>query len=144
MSIKTAKRPKWRSHRGRCGGGRGFWDVEKHKESIAFWHLAGLGLWASGHIHFGDDHLCPSMDLYPSKTYEFHSFLWFRATLQGVRTRAERLQLHCFLWMFLKHFPWDLSVRDVLADCPSECSLGNVRQELSFRICLRNFLNHFP
>ena len=30
--------------------GRGFRDVEKPKEFIAFWHLAGLGLWAPGHI----------------------------------------------------------------------------------------------
>ena len=46
LSIKTAKRPKWRSHRGRCGGGRGFRDAENHRKSLLFgtWLDWGCGL----------------------------------------------------------------------------------------------------
>ena len=54
--------------------GRGFWDVGNHKDFIAFWHPPGIGLWAPGHQHFGYGHLCPSMDLHPSKTNGLHMF----------------------------------------------------------------------
>ena len=51
--------------------GRGLWEVENHKEFIAFWHLAGLGLWAAGHVHSTNGHVCPVLLFHPSKTYAF-------------------------------------------------------------------------
>ena len=51
--------------------GRGVRDVEKPNEFIAFPHLPGLELWALVHVDLCVGHLCPSMILYPSKTYDF-------------------------------------------------------------------------
>ncbi len=51
--------------------GRGFWEVGNHKDSIAFWHLSEMGLWAAGHIDPTDGHLCPRMISTPPKTYGF-------------------------------------------------------------------------
>ena len=51
--------------------GGGSQNVQKPIVFVAFSHPPGSELWAHGHIDFGDGHLCPSMDLYPSKTYGF-------------------------------------------------------------------------
>ena len=51
--------------------GRGFWEVEHNKDSIAFWHPAQIGLWATGHIDSTDGHLCPLMISLPLQN------LWF-------------------------------------------------------------------
>ena len=51
--------------------GRGSQNVQKPIVFVAFSHPPGLELWATGHVGFGVDHLCPSMDIHPSKTYAF-------------------------------------------------------------------------
>ena len=70
--------------------GGGSQNVQKPIVFVAFSHPPGLELWAHGHIHFGDGHVCPGMISLPLQNLCFFiGFRWSRATLQGARTPAE-------------------------------------------------------
>ena len=70
--------------------GEGIPERSKTYVFVAFWHPPGSGLWAPGHIDFGDGHVCPSTDLYPSKNLWFSiGFYGFGQRSRGARTLAE-------------------------------------------------------